>query len=957
MLRRLTEWSVNNTVASTLLTVGLLIAGAISLMSIHRELAPRTETPAVEITVVWPGASPEQVESQIVVRLEDAINEVRGVLRVRAEATKNLGTVWVFGKSTVNAESFIKTIEREVRAISALPAGAERPKVSPFQTEGELLRIAVYGDVDDERLLKEAERIRGEIAALPGVPAARLLGERTREISIEASELAMRRYAITIDDIVSAIRRNSVDVSAGGLQSDRGEIRVGVIAQAKTLEDFRNIPVKQDGSGAALRVADFANIHEEFGSDSAFTTFRGAPAVFVQVIDSPDADVLEISSAVARYIADARSPDVHIEIWEDKTEIFRARLDVVTSSLLFGLILVLIALGLMLNLSIAVWVAFGIAVAFAGGVAFLPWFNVSLNMTSAFAFLLVIGVIVDDAIIVGESIHTRIEQGIERRKAAIDGAVDVARPVVLAALTTMLFFAPWIFMSGNGSAATRAISLVVILTLAASLFEALLLLPAHLAASPAGRVRKMRHTSLRVSRAIHAFAGTRFRRIAETALRRRYLVIALFLSVFIAAIGMVRTGAAPVVFVPHAETSQIMMVVRMPRGASPDRMRNALAQIEQTSARAEAAFNAKFGAAIPLFLKSHGLVHGENAVLFLLLPPPNDRAETVEKTVDRLRSLLPTIDNAEKITVRADMHADGPALQLILNSDEPLALNAAATDLMERLRAISGVYDVDMDMRAPARQAVFSLKPGARALGFSTEDAARQIRQAVFGEEVQRLPRESDETRVVVRLEGAKDTSLGSLRRMRMRTADGQFVPFDRVFEIEFRDGTEKIIRRDRRRAVTVTAETDAANLGAVYRTLYRDFFSNLSVNHPTVQLGLGGRAQEQQVFVNELFVLSFAAISLAYFLIAVAFRSFFEPLLIIFVAVPFCFSGAVFSHAMLNLPLSMFSLLGVMAASGVAINDNLLLIDRVKQLERGPFRAAIDHLRRRAGGVFSHAA
>ena len=929
-------WWARNPVAANLLMVALIIGGLVSFLNIEREMDPYVEFPGAQISVAWPGASPQDVEEQIVVRLEEALSEVQGVNRMRAFAGEGGGSVTVIGKSDMEEAVFMQDIKREVDAINTFPAAAERAQIRLFRNRDEVIRVAVSGDetVSERELKRFAEKTRRELGLLSNVPAVELFGVRGEEVSIEVSEDALRQYGLTISDVASAVRGSSVNASSGQVRTNLGNMQLRTRNQADSQEDFENIIVRQDAKGAVIRVKDIATVLDGFEQVNLLATVNGNRTILVQIQSGPTMDIVKMSEDVLGYI-DRVEKDVprgmSMTVWNNQNDDYESRINTVAKNFFTGLILVCLTLMLFLRPIIAIWVSIGIAVAFAGGLAFLPQFGVSFNMISTFAFLLVIGVIVDDAIIVGEAIHYRTEIGEQGIEAAVNGTSMVIKPVIFAVLTTMIFFAPWMFLSGGTAEFSRAISLVVILALVFSLVESLLILPAHLAhLKPVDPKNPITRFQAKISNSLIWVATHLYRPAMIAALRRRYLTASVFVGLMIVTVGMMSNGLVKTEFFPSSESDQIAITVDLPEGTPYARTLEVLTQIQHAEEDLEEEIRKRDGALIEnWYTRSR-----DNQVLALVkLVPPETRTLTAKETAERLRELIGEVPDAETISVEYRDQNNGPAIQYVLNSKNIDELQIAADDLMDKLRSFEGVFNVVNDSQSAAQEVQFDLKPGAEALGVTTADVARQIRQGFFGDEVQRLPRDGEDVRVYVRYPSADRESLDFLSGMRIRTSDGRELPLDAVANLRFEPGISRILRRERQRAVVISAEVADERISEVRDALKDDFFDDFEIRHPHVGRGDVGRSQDESEMSKEIQLFMLIAIGVAYFLVAVSFKSYFEPILILLAAIPFCYTGAIFGHLIMGHTMSMLSTLGIFAAAGVAVNDNLVLIDYVHKL------------------------
>lgn len=929
-------WWIRNPVAANLLMIICLIGGFVSYIQIEREMEPYVEFPGAWTQVVWPGASPQDVEEQIIVRMEEALSEVQGVNRMWAFAGEGVGSVTVVGKNGVDEAKLLADVKRQVDSINAFPPAAENPQTNVFRNRNEVIRLAVSGDESiSERTLKRfAEKTRREIALLGFVPAVELFGTRNEEVSIEVSEDSLRRYGLTLGEVAQAVRGTSVNSSSGTVRTEIGNMQLRTRNQADTQAEFENIVVKQDPSGATIRVGDVATVIDGFEQVNLLATVNGKRTILIQVQNGPQMDIVKMSDNIETYLEklEADIPaGLSVTTWNDAADEYRGRIRTIAVNFFTGLLLVCLTLMLFLRPAIAFWVSAGIATAFAGGLALLPLFDVSFNMISTFAFLLVIGVIVDDAIIVGEAIHSKTEDGEMGEEAAINGTQMVVKPVIFAVLTTMIFFAPWMFLSGGTSEFTRAISLVVILALFFSLIESLLILPAHLAhlkpVNPKSRIMRFQK---KIADSLTWVATKLYRPAITWALQRRYLTASIFLSIMILTVGVTSNGLVKSSFFPESESDQVTIDVTLPEGTPYARTLQVLEQIQIAEHNLSEEIKARDG---DLIENWYTRSRDNNVLALVKLVPPETRTLTAQETAERLRALIGDVPDAETITVNYKDGNNEPPLQYVLNAKEFDDLQAAADDLMDRLRNYEGVFNVVNDMESASEEVQFDLKPGAESLGITAADVAQQVRQGFFGEEVQRLPRDGEDVRVYVRYPAADRGSLDFLSSIRIRAADGREVPLDTVAELRFEPGTNRILRRERQRAIIVSAEVVAERIEEIRKDLDEGFFDDFDRVHPNVTRGNIGRAQGEAEFQQELLIFMLIAIGVAYFIVAVSFKSYGEPILILLAAIPFCYCGMILGHLVMDRTMSLLSFLGMFAAAGVAVNDNLVLLDYVHRL------------------------
>jgi multidrug efflux pump subunit AcrB len=931
-------WWAKNPVAANLLMIALLLAGIVAYFQIDREMDPYVEFPGAQVSVAWLGAGPQDIEEQITVRLEEAISRIEGLDRVWSMSRENVGIIWVIGKQTIDKDAFLAEVKREVDSIPTFPQAAEEPQIQMFANQSEIMRIAVSGDIDERLLKRHAEKMRRGIALLPHVPSVELFGTRPEEVSIEISEDALRQYGLTFSDVARAVRGTSVNLSSGNVRTSVGDMQLRTRQLADSKQDFDDIIVRQTPGGATIRVGDVATVIDGFADVNLMATLNGERTILVQVQSGPNMDVVKLAEEVKEYLKKTEADLPHgvtVTIWDDSSEVFGDRIGTIISNFLSGLVLVVATLLLFLRPAIALWVSVGIAVAFAGGLAFLPINGVSFNMISTFAFLLVIGVIVDDAIIVGEAIHRENEHGRYGEGASIGGTKMVIKPVIFAVFTTMIFFAPWMFLSGPTREFTRAISLVVILALTFSLIESLFILPAHLAhLKPMNPKSGLARFQKKMADSIVHFAHHTYRPFMAWTIKHRWVTTMSFFAAFIMAVGLMAQGIVKFTFMPETESDQVEISVQMPDGTPYSRSLEVLAQIQVAEKKLEEEINSQ-GA--ELIENWYTRSRETNILALVKLVGPEERAMTAKQTAERLRELIGEVPDAQEIKVEYRNGNNDAAIEYVLNATDMDELQAASDDLMAQLRSYDGVYNVVNDSQSASDEIRFSLKPGAETLGITISDVATQVRQCFYGTEVQRLPRDGEDVRVFVRCPKESRQSLDYMKNIRIRTADGRELPLDSVADLSYGPGISRILRRERQRAIVISAEAAVERIGEVRNDMKENFFPDFEERHPSVSREAIGRSKGQADFMREILTLSLGALLIAYILLAIAFRSYGEPWLILGAAIPFCFLGTVVGHLVFGMNMTMFSFLGMMAAAGVAVNDNLVLLDYVQRLrERG---------------------
>ena len=720
-------------------------------------------------------------------------------------------------------------------------------------------------------------------------------------------------------------------------------MQLRVLNLADTQRDFENIIVRQTPEGGTIRVGDVARVIDGFEEAELLATLNGKPVVMLNVQSTDDMQVVKSSESAQRWITEVQPtlPEgVELAMSFNTADIYTSRMNLITESSLVGLVLVFLVLLLTTRPAVALWVTAGIGVSFMGAFAFLPASDVSLNVISTFAFLLVLGIVVDDAIVVGESIHHHNHnQGLGGEEAAIIGAASVARPVIFAVLTTIVAFAPWLFVSGVQTQITRQLSIVITFALIMSLIEAFFILPVHLRhIEPRKNLRGWKLWQQNFAHSIVDFAHNYYQPFLAMCIRRRYTTTMVFLAGFIISVGLFATGWVKFFFMPQVENEEINISVDLPIGTPYERALQVLSQLQEAekalAAEVESTAKGSGEGSGQLIEGWYTRARPENVIAIVRLAPPEVRDLSARDAAERLRELTGDIPDAEKIEVNYTLNNDGaPTVTFLLQHNDFATLKAASEDLQLHLQGYDAAFFVRDDQQGELSELRFTLKPGAERLGISLADVSRQVRQGYYGEEVQRLPREYGDVRVMVRYPIETRRQLASLADFMVRTADGRSIPLESVAEVTFGTGVQRIGRRNGQRFIRVVANVERDAVGDVARTVNKEFIPTLKDKYPGLDVLKGGMQESEAEFYSEISALYTIALFAIYALIAVAFRSYALPLLIM-TAIPFGFMGAVFGHLIFDMPLALFSYFGIGAAAGVVVNDNLVLVDYIRRRE-----------------------
>ena len=954
------KWMATNHVASNLLMMVLIVGGAIKMISLKQEVFPEVTLDMIQISVVYPGAGPEEVEEGIILKIEDNLTGISGIKEVTSSASEGIGNVMAEIDAGEDADRILQEIKSEVDRIITFPQEAEKPVITKLLNLREVISVVVYGDVSDLALREQAETIREELLTFPKITQVELGGVRPFEISIEIDEESLLRYGLTLGQVSAAIRRASLDLPGGNIKTAGGEILLRTKERRYSGSEYADIVVIADKDGSQVRLGDLGVVKDSFEENNLSANFDGKPAAMVKVFRVADQKPTEISDIVKQYVGDKESElpgSLHVAYWKDESRILRSRIDLLTKNAVLGLILVLIVLGLFLDFRLAMWVMLGIPISFFGAIIFLPSLGVSINMMSLFAFILALGILVDDAIVVGESIFEQRQRGKPYAQAAIDGVIDVATPVVFSILTTIAAFSPLLFISGIMGKFMKAIPLVVISLLIISLVECLLVLPAHLSnGKKRGKsiwifagIERVRHAfSQRLKKFIHG----PYKRTLHLCLSYRYIVLSTGFAILFVVIGIVKGGLIKFSFMPEVEGDAISVSLRMPPGTPIERTDEIAQYIISRGMETVEEMDRELGGGDNLFEHIYAVIGGTIALggpqggqtsaathlcdISMMLKESDERHISTETVLERWREKVGSVSGIDYLTFSSNLMHLGADIDVQLAHSDYQILQKASERLKEIISAYPGVEDLKDTYVEGKQELKLTLKPAARTLGITEQDLAQQVRSAFYGSEALRLQIGRNEVKVMVRYPEEDRKHLSNFDSMRIKLPSGGEIPISQAAEVSAGRGYSKIDRSNRKRVISVQAKVNSAkgNAKDILNELKSSGFNELSEDYPGLSFNLEGeekRSKEVMGSMADGFLLAILAI---YALMALPFRSYIQPILIM-VAIPFGIVGAIMGHIIMGYQLSILSFFGVVALSGVVVNDALILIDKINQNRR----------------------
>ena len=1021
-LGRPVAYMARNGVAANLLMVGLLAAGLAALTQIVVEVFPEFSLDAVQITVVYPGATPEEVEESIVEKIEEQVEGVEGVKEITATAAEGLGAVTVEMDRTADISRALDDIKSQVDQIQTFPAEAEEPEVAELTNRQSVMRIALYGDVDERALKEIAYRAEDELSQLDAVSFVQTDAVRDYEVSVEVSEQALRAYGISLPLVAQRVRQSSLDLSAGNVETSEEEVRIRTLGQNYTQQDFENIVLVATPDGATVRLGDVATVVDEFEDTDLATRYNGQPAAFVEVFRTSDERVLDVVGAVEEYLTDDLAPSlprgVQYEIWQNDAETLRGRIRLLLKNAAIGLALVFVALTLFLNLRLAFWVAVGLGVSFVGTLALMNALGVSINQISLFGFILAIGIVVDDAIVIGENVFAERERGLSGTDAAVKGATRIVVPVVFAVLTTMAAFTPLLNVPGTIGKILGVIPVVVLSVLFLSLIESLFVLPHHLSNLPApddeGNRLEQFFDKVQswVDDKLSRFVNGPLDTALQFAVGAPSIVIAGGVALLALAIATVPAGILRIQFFPAVEAEIVTATIEMPQGTTANRTRDVAEEVLAAGRAVADSLNQEEGRGgegssndangggeeKPGLVRATYLTVGSQpaeggpdggglgriqpnlaAVQFKLLDA--EERELSSKTFESAwRDRVGRIPEAKSLAFASSLVSVGDPVNVEVSHPDAETLGEVTDRVTGELSQIGGVFGVQSDLDEGTRELQLELKPAARTLGLTLSDVAGQVRAAFFGQEALRVQRGREDVRVYVRLPESERDAVADVLDYRVivppsagvgGAAAGalggagaagpsagaagpgagagrpgsEAVPLRQVADVTFGTSPSAINRKDGRRVATVTADVNPGTTTGqeVTDRLDSEILPAIQGEFPQMTYEFGGEQEEQSESFGALAQGFALALFLIYALLAIPFRSYFQPL-VIMAAIPFGIVGAIVGHLVLGLSVGILSLFGIIGLSGVVVNDSLVMIDFInaERLSGKPMHEAI---------------
>lgn len=979
------RWFTENGVAANLLAGIIIIAGFFIASTMKLELFPNLDLDTIKINVAYPGAAPSEVETGIIELIEDRIQSIEGIKKINAYASENIGTVVVEVERNYHKRNIRDQIKSEIDTINNFPEQAEEPRVEEINIRNEVISLAIYGDTDPLTLKKVAEYIKDELNYQKGISQVDIKAYPELEISIFVSENILNQYNITLETVAQAIRSEAVDIPGGIIKSEEGEILIRTKAKAYTQSDFEAIPVLKQADGSTLRISDLGTVVDGFSDTKITSLFNGQRSIMLRIFAVGNQNALEVSEAVREFAADIQStlPEgIHIEPFRDFTFYLKSRLNMLIENGIYGLILVFIILTLFLRPSLAFFVMLGIPISFLGAFIVLPVFDVTINLASLFGFILVLGIVVDDAIIVGESIFTEFQkQGGPGVNASVIGAKRVSIPVTFAVLTTIVAFIPILTIPGFLGKFFFPIPIVVIATLIGSLVESKLVLPYHLTLCKVGvgkqkELNWFQKKQRAIANALEKFIDEKYRPVLIKSIERRYTLLASFVAILMIMLSFLIGNHLKFVFFPPVPSDYILAKVTMPEGTPYHVTAKAIEQMEDglnklSQEIIDMGYGQPFdnsvvtiggtnfdGSGGPMgegfSMRSENV--GEIAVELYkredLANGGDIEALSAPNLANRWRELIGSIVGAEEISFDANAAGSaGEAINIQISGKDLNRLEIVSEKLKTLLYDYEGIFDIKDSFRGGKSEVQIKLKLSAESLGLTQSSVGSQVRAAFYGIEAQRIQRASDDIKVKVRY--PKDESIRSqnLDNLLIQLPSGEKVPLNTVADYSIEEGFSSIRRIDQRRVINITADADKskANLELIRADLIgnkneKGSIDEILATYPEIKWSFEGEAREQSDIFSSLIQKTLLALFIIYALLAIPLKSYIQPVIVMSV-IPFGLIGAIGGHFILNQPVSILSILGFVALTGVVVNDSLVMIDYInkKRLEGTGIKEAIE--------------
>ncbi len=959
-LRGPIAYMANNRVAANLLMFGIIAAGLVALGGLEREAWPTVPFNTIEVSVVYPGAVPTEVEESIIVKIEEQVEALESVKSVKSLASPELASVRVELKTGTDIGEAMDEVQTAVRRIQSFPGGAERPQFREMDNSTSMIRLIISGDIPERSLKELAKQVEDELESLSEISRVETTGAKDYEVSVEVPLVRLRALGLTLEDIAHAIRRSSLDLSAGSIDTRDAEVRVRTVGQRYDQHDFEEIPVIARIDGTVVRLGEVADVRDTFRQTDLIIRHQGQAALFVEVYRADGEQVMNIARAVHEHLESVIIPslpeNVSVTVWNDDSQTYSERVNLLVRNGLLGLLLVFISLALFLEIRLALWVVIGLVTSGVGALAVMLTLDLAINTISLFAFVLAIGIIVDDAIVVAEHIHYERMQGVPGVLAAVRGAKRIKNALTFAVLTSVAAFTPLLFIPGGIGEVWTALPVIIISMLLISLAESLFILPRHLSHLhgpdwiPTNLVdRFFAYTRGFVDRWLNWFLDGPLRRALRFATDYPGVIVAASIGLLIFCLSLLPAGILPTTFADVVEGDFITATLEMPDGTPAERTYAVAMELEAAGRRVLDSLDHQRPADAPSLLSGTSITVGQMprvegggldptptqnpqaniaTVEFKLLSTQQRNLSTIA-VMQAWREAVGVLPYVRGIAFSGEVIDLGSPIAVVLSHPDPARLAETADAVVDSLRGVAGIFDIRSDHTPGVGEIQLELRPRAQTLGLTVEEMAQQVRAAFFGVEALRMQRDREEVRVYARLPESERKAITDVERYLIRTNTGMEVPISQVASMTMGTSAPAIRRQDRQRVVTVTADVNEAVIsgGRANDILENTILAQLIVANPELTYTFGGEQQQQLDSLDALyrgFVLAMLAI---FALLAIPLRSYRKPFIVMAI-IPFGLIGLVLGHLVLGVAVSAASFMGFFGLSGVVVNDSLVMID-----------------------------
>ncbi|KYL36628.1 MULTISPECIES: efflux RND transporter permease subunit [Pseudoalteromonas] len=939
-------WFTRNHVAANLLLISIVLGGLFSLSSkLPLEVFPSFVSDRINISVSLRGSTPEDAEKGVTIRIEEALQDLEGIKQISSRSSEGSSQVSVEVDTGYDERELLADIKSRVDAINTFPADAEKPVIGLIQRKREVIAVTVSSDYNEKETLEYAEQVRDELLRIPAITQVELSGVRNYELAIEVSQDTLRQYDLTLAQISSAIANSSSDISAGNLKTEGGDVLIRSKGQAYRKDEFASIVIKNQADGTIIRLSDIATINDDFEETPVRTRFNGKQAAFIDVYRIGPQSAIEVADAVKNYITSEQAnlpQGFYLSYWDDDSEVVKSRIATLTSNALQGGILVLGLLTLFLRPAIAFWVFIGIPVSFMGAFMAMAAFGVTINVISLFGFILVLGIVVDDAIVTGENVYTHLKTAKSGEEAAIKGTQEVATPVTFGVLTTVAAFLPLGFIEGARGAIFAQIPVVVIPVLLFSLIESKFVLPAHLKyiklRQQKGKGSKLEQLQQRFADGFEHAILKYYQPVLGLALRNKLATVSLFMGVFLIILTMITSGWTKFIFFPRIPSETVRVNLTFPAGTPFEVTNKYIIDMSDKARELQRKYqDEETGQSIILNILAstggRGGAANSGSVRFEITPAEQRESDIGSRElVKEWRQLIGVIPGAESLTFRAEIGRSSNPIDIQLSGNSITTLQTVAEQIKQRLATYPSVFDIADSMSDGKEELQIELTEQGLALGLNRVDVSRQVRNSFFGVQVQRIQRGRDDVRVMVRLPIDERRSVADLKDILIQTPNGGRVPLSHVATLVPGQSPSTITRIDRYRTLNVSADVEKTDTNmTVLQADLKTYLDELVQQYPGVSHSLEGEAKEQRESFGSLLWGMVFVFFVIYGLLAIPFKSYLQPLVVMSI-IPFGMIGAVIGHWIMTMELTIMSLLGMLALIGVVVNDSLVLVDFINK-------------------------